>query len=148
MEKTQELFDNWNNEKKRIEFWHSKKIVKIWQIRMSKIWVNIGNEISKDLTFQRPILILKTGIWGDLVTAVPLTSKFNENFKDCLYLLENSEKYGLDSVSYCILNQCKIMSKKRLTRLVNEITVWSIDIPLVPKSIIDTIVEWIKTTIF
>jgi len=57
MEKTIELFDSWNKQKKFIEFYKKKiKIVKTWEIWISKVWINIWSEVSKDWEFSRPVL--------------------------------------------------------------------------------------------
>lgn len=130
MEKTRELFDTWNKEKQKIEFIHHKKIVKVWEIRLCKVWVNIGSEISKDNEFIRPILVLKTGIGGDLICAVPITTKYNPNFSYAYFPIINFTAYGLEFKSFCVLNQARVISIKRLTRKLNNIKVNGKDIPL------------------
>lgn len=130
MEKTRELFDIWNENKKQIERIHHRKIVKVWEIRLCKIWVNIGSEISKDNEFLRPILVLKTGIGWDLVTIVPITTKYNPNFSYAYFSIIDYTNYGLEFKSFCVLNQTKVISIKRLTRKLNNIKVNGKDIPL------------------
>ncbi len=140
MEKTQELFDLWNKEKKFIEFYKKKiKIVKSWEIWISKIWLNIWSEISKDWEFSRPVLVLSTHLWWDLVLVIPFTTKYNENYKKYLYEFNDFEKYWLSEKSYLILNQFKIMSLKRLDRILNNTKKHWNHYPLVEENIIESI---------
>ena len=57
MHKTPELYNIWNEEKKKLELHEKPKITHIGEIWLMKIGVNIGNEISKDTHFMRPVLI-------------------------------------------------------------------------------------------
>ncbi len=148
MEKTRELFDIWNEEKQKIEFIHHRKIVKTGEIRLCKIWVNIGSEISKDHEFLRPILVLKTGIGWDLVSIVPITTKYNPNFSYAYFPIINYATYGLEFKSFCVLNQAKVISIKRLTRKLNNIKVNGKDIPLFSYNQISFIKQKINKIIF
>lgn len=58
MEKTENIFDQWNNKKKIIEKQISHKIVKKRQIWLYYVGVNLGNEESKDSPFIRPCLVI------------------------------------------------------------------------------------------
>lgn len=49
MNKTLELFDLWNEQKKKIEFWKSTIIdARVWEFWWYWERVNVWNEISKD----------------------------------------------------------------------------------------------------
>lgn len=114
-------FDLWNNNKKTLEIRDTSKIIcKKRQIWLCKIGENIGNEISKNKPFLRPVIIINSFIGGDLILIFPLTKKFNENFKKFLYKIEKTK--GLNYDSYVLLNQIKTISKKRLIkRIINDI---------------------------
>lgn len=121
MEKTKELFDIWNREKKFLEFYKNKlKIVKKWEIWMTKVWINIWSEISKDWEFSRPVLVIKSHLWWDLVWVIPFTSKYSNRYSKFLLEFQDFEKYWLSQKSYLILNQFKIISLKRLDRKLND----------------------------
>lgn len=122
MEKTKELFDEWNKQKKFIEFYKKKvKNVKSWEIWICKIWINIWSEISKDIEFSRPVLVLSTHLWWDLVLIIPFTTKYNQKYSKFLIELNDFKKYWLLEKSYLVLNQFKIISLKRLDRKLNWI---------------------------
>lgn len=134
MEKTKELFDKWSDEKQFIEFYKKKtKFVKIWDIWITKIWINIWSEISKDWEFQRPVLVISNFLWGDLVWIIPFTTQYNENYSKFLYNFENYENFWLNKKSYLALNQFKTISIKRLERKINNKTVNKKFIPLFPE---------------
>ena len=148
MEKTIELFDTWNKEKKFLEFYKSKwKIVKKWEIWVAKIWINIWSEISKDWEFSRPVLVVKTHLWWDLVWVIPFTSKYSHRYSKYLLEFENFEKYGLSQKSYLILNQFKIISLRRLDRVLNNtVKKWS-HYPLLDETTMQTISIELKNRI-
>ena len=121
MKKTEELFNKWNKEKKKIDFdWNPNKIVKVWEIWIIKIWMNIWWENSKNNDFTRPALVISNNLWWDLIWIIPFTSSFNKNFKKYYFLLENSSKYWLEKESNLLLNQFKVISKKRLIRKIDK----------------------------
>ncbi|MFA6090912.1 MAG: type II toxin-antitoxin system PemK/MazF family toxin [Candidatus Gracilibacteria bacterium] len=134
MQKTEELFNIWNDEKQKIDF--SKKInrkrVNIGEIWICKIGVNIGSEISKDEKFQRPVLIISNFLGGDLVAILPMSTKFNEKYKEFYLEIENFENYGLNQKTYLLLNHFKTISTKRLVKRINNITISTGHIPCVP----------------
>jgi len=108
-------FDNWNKNKKALEnrdfnFIKCKKR-EIW---LCKIGENIGNEISKNEPFIRPVLIVNSFLGGDLVLILPLTTKYNKNLKRFYFYI--NKKLGLNKDSYICLNQVRIISKKRLVK--------------------------------
>ena len=122
-------FNLWNTEKQKIELRDSRII----QCHKRQIWLcaigeNIGAEISKSNPFVRPVLIVKL-FFGGLVLVVPLTSQYKDFLKE--YLLKiDSKKYGLNKDSYLMLNQFRIISKKRLIRQVNGVKKNKVLIPL------------------
>jgi hypothetical protein len=61
MHKNTELYDIWNEEKKKIQFSKKKRGKRVLrgEIWIAKIGVNLGNEISKDGNFSRPVLVLR-----------------------------------------------------------------------------------------
>jgi mRNA-degrading endonuclease toxin of MazEF toxin-antitoxin module len=87
---------------------------------MTKIWINVWSEISKDWEFSRPVLVMKSHLWWDLVWVIPFTSKYSNRYSKFLLEFEDFEKYGLSQKSYLILNQFKIISLKRLDRKLND----------------------------
>lgn len=95
MKKTNELFNIWNVEKQKIDF--SKKInrkrVNVGEIWLCKIGVNIGSEISKDDKFQRPVLVIANFLGGDLVAIIPMSTKYNEQYKKFYFEVPEFEKY-------------------------------------------------------
>ena len=121
MDKTVKLFDEWNKEKKNIEHSNIKtKRVSIWEIWICKIWINIGSEISKDDSFQRPVLIIWNYLWGDLVSIIPLSTKYNKNYKSFYIKIENHTKFWLNKPSYLCINQIRTISIKRLIKKINN----------------------------
>jgi len=119
MEKTEEVFELWNNEKQKIDLKWKIKRVKVWEIWLCKIWINIWWEISKDWMFARPVLVVSSKLWWDLVWVIPVTSVNNENSFNYLLEIDNYEKYWLDRKSYLVLNQFKTISLKRFVRKLN-----------------------------
>ncbi len=114
MNKTKCIFDAWNTEKQHIDIKWKFKRIKVWEIWLCKIWINIWWEISKDWKFSRPVLVVSNKLWWDLVWVIPITSIYNENNLNSLCKIENHEKYWLNRKSFLILNQFKIISLKRL----------------------------------
>jgi len=120
MEKTKELFDLWNKEKVLLDNTNSLDLkIKKRQIWLCKIWINIGSEISKENPFIRPILVLNDRYRWDLILILPLTTKINKNFKK-FYIKIDWGKYWLNKDSYILLNQIRVISKKRLVRKLND----------------------------
>jgi len=119
MEKTKELFLKWWIKKYEIDISITKYKVHKRQFWLYNIWINIWNEESKDNNFLRPCLIINNYFKWDLILILPLTSKFNEFLKDVYYKIE-WQKYWLDKDSYLLLNQFKVISKKRLIRKIDS----------------------------
>ena len=136
MEKTKELFDKWSEKKIDIEFyWKGYKVTNIGEIWIENVWVNIGNEISKDWLFQRPCLICTKWMWWDLIWVIPISTKYNNNYKRFLIKIENHEIYWLKYESYLCINQFQIISKKRLVKKINDFNKWKF-IKLISKEFI------------
>jgi hypothetical protein len=93
-------------------------------------------------------LVLKTGIGGDLVSIVPITTKYNPNFSYAYFPIIDFATYGLESKSFCVLNQAKVISIKRLTRKLNNIKVNGRDIPLFSYNQLSFIKQKINKIIF
>jgi len=119
MQKTEELFELWTKEKQDIEKYSKIKRVKVWEIWLAKIWVNIWSEISKDWNFLRPVLVIKSYLWWDLVWVIPITTKYNENYSNFLFKVDEYKSYWLKKESYFSLNNFKIISLKRLEFKIN-----------------------------
>ncbi len=111
-------FKAWHFEKTKLEKSKIKQKCHRRQIWLAKIGENIGNETSKNNPFLRPILILNNYFGGDLVLVLPITSSQNKKLS-CFYFLINGQKYGLKHDSYIMINQVKVISKKRLARKLN-----------------------------
>jgi mRNA-degrading endonuclease toxin of MazEF toxin-antitoxin module len=137
MEKTKELFELWIEEKQNIEKYSKIKRVKVWEIWLAKIWVNIWSEISKDGKFLRPVLVVKSNMWGDLVYVFPISTQYNDKYDKYLLKLIKYNKFWLDYESYILLNQFKSISVKRLVNRLNWFNRWNYKKRLVDKSIIN-----------
>ena len=144
MNKTPELYDIRNKDKQKLQNRFRKLTIKIWDIRNCKVWVNLWSELSKDDKFIRPVIILKTNIWWDLILVAPLTSIYKEEYERNYIKIDNFAKYGLDRQSYVLLNQIKTISSKRLVRKINNIYIKSEYISLVDNSILTMIKEKYK----
>ena len=142
MQKTKELFDEWNDKKKDINLlWDGFKKVVIWEIWVCNIWINIGNEISKDWDFLRPVLIVGNYMWGDLVSIIPFTTQYNKKYSKFLLKIKNHYKIWLSKESYLSLNNFKTISKKRLEYKINNTYKINRYFKLVNKNFINIILE-------
>lgn len=106
-------FDRWNERKKNINA--SRSVVRFHEreVWWCSIGLNIGDEEDgKNDLFERPVLILKK-FNRNVAWIVPLTTKpHNDVFH---YQLESSK-------TYLILPQAKLISSKRLIRIIEKIT--------------------------
>lgn len=114
MKKTVQLFDAWNEQKKRIEFGNWKSI----DARVGEFWwywegVNVGNEISKDGFFLRTCLVLQNDLGNGLLLVVPITTKYHARMKKWYIKVDHFEKYWLKEC-WLVMNQVKLIDKKRL----------------------------------
>ena len=122
-------FDKWNTEKKLInqKLQDSELYVSERELWWCHIGVNVGHEQDgKGVNFERPVLILKS-LSKDTFLAVPTSSKYKNNKN---YIKVNTG----DKFSYALIDQVKVIDKKRLNRKVG--TVATEDYNLVLKSII------------
>ncbi len=142
MEKTENLFDEWNKEKIFIELNNKiKRNAKNGEIWLAKIGINIWWEISKDWKFVRPVLIVSTFMWWDLVWIIPITTKFNDSYAKFLLEILEYEKYWLDKKSYLCLNQFRTISLKRLESRINWFYRWKYHKKLISNSFINIALE-------
>lgn len=142
MQKTPQLFIEWNQRKTLLESQVKKHIVKKRQFWLFYVGVNVGNEESKSAPFVRPGLVVNNYLKWDLLLIAPLTSKYNENLND-LYMKIDGTEYWLDKDSYVIMNQFKVISKKRLIRKLND----KDNIPLLKNDQFLAIIQHIKNYI-
>jgi len=114
MEKTRELFDIWNENKKQIEFQNNKKhtarVGEFWRYRE---WMNVWNEISKDGKFKRVCLILHNNLGNWLLLVAPITTKYHKRMEKYYIKIDRYEKYELKECRI-IINQIKLIDTKRL----------------------------------
>ena len=107
-------FSEWNEQKIKTELRDSKKIkCKKREIWMCLIGENLGSEISKGKPFLRPVLILNNYLGGDLVSAIPATTKHKKHFDHFFFQLSHPR---IKRKSWIMLNQVRVISKKRLIR--------------------------------
>lgn len=113
-------FNNWSELKYILE---EKKIKQVnnWEFWLFYTWVNLWWEMSVEKPFVRHCMILKSNLWWDLVLIIPISTKINLWFiKDKFYKkIENFEKYWLNQQWYFVLNQIKIISSKRLLKVIS-----------------------------
>lgn len=120
MQKILELFDLWNEQKKKIEFYSNDNLsVDVWEIRWYFEWVNIGHELSKDGLFKRPCLVLQKWIEDWLILIAPITTKYNPRQKKKRIYIHNRQSLWLKE-SWIILNQIKVISLKRFAGIISN----------------------------
>jgi mRNA-degrading endonuclease toxin of MazEF toxin-antitoxin module len=136
MEITPELYESWNQKKQELQFAKTKwKLVHPGEFWICNIGVNIGSEISKDEYFQRPVLVLGTHLWWDMIMVVPCSKQHREWPLSQYYIpFPEFADYGLNQHTYFVMNQVKLMSRKRLVKLINNISKHGRDIPILPMS--------------
>jgi len=117
MQKTPEVFDARNEQKKKIEFLATQssngRIGEFWRYREG---VNIGNEISKDGKFMRVCFVLQNDLGNGLLLVAPITTKHHAWMADKYVEIHSPEKYGLKPCRV-LLNQIKLIDTKRLINL-------------------------------
>ncbi|MDQ7010097.1 MAG: type II toxin-antitoxin system PemK/MazF family toxin [Candidatus Gracilibacteria bacterium] len=142
MKKTGELFELWNKKKNEIDIFGDgfKKVV-VGEIWVCTIGVNIGNEISKDGDFLRPVLIVGNYMGGDLVSIIPITTKYKKQYSKFLLEIDDYYNKGLSRKSYLSLNNFKTISKKRLVYKINNTYKINKYFKLLSKNFINKILE-------
>jgi mRNA interferase MazF len=111
----EDTFDDWNQEKKRINSMRNPTIyIKPRQAWFTKMGENIGDEQNGKKEFSRPVLVLKKV--GSLFFTVALSTKGKSSnvFYHKIKTLKLAEgHWGLDSQSWAILSQVRVMDKRR-----------------------------------
>ena len=111
----QKAFDSWNDVKKKID---QKKLQSDQYFNEREIWwgslgINIGFEQDgKNEQFERPLLVIKK-FNREIVWVLPITSVAKEN--------QYHHKLQGDT-SFVILSQIRLLSTRRLRRLVKTIS--------------------------
>lgn len=137
MEKADIVFDLWNTDKKKLQKNEKTLEPNVWEIWMYKVWVNLGNEISREEPFMRPCVVLNNFVGWDLILVAPLTSKkHNGRFE---IELHEYVSCWLSQASYVLINQIKPISKKRLVYKINARKLWTERVKLVWKSVLEQI---------
>lgn len=115
---TIESFQNWCKKKIKIQDNNWRKIVENWEFWTFNLGENIWWEISAWKPFIRVWLVLNAKIPWDLVLIIPLSTKVWTSFiKDNFYKeVVRFSDFWLDQKSYFVLNQFKLVSKKRLIK--------------------------------
>lgn len=106
-------FDRWNKIKQKTNNSNSLVMIKEGEICWCKFGLNIGFEsFGKGEYFSRPVLIIKK-FSKDVFWGIPLTSKYKEG--SWYFYLNNHDKT-------LILNQMKLLDRKRLQSRITEIS--------------------------
>jgi mRNA-degrading endonuclease toxin of MazEF toxin-antitoxin module len=109
-------FDIWNKLKKEIDGSRTYFFVQTRQIWWCSLGVNIGSEQNgHGESFERPVIIIRK-YTSDTFLCVPLTTK--EKSGNYYYKMGDN----LETVSYAILSQAKVLDRKRLRRLIGMVT--------------------------
>ena len=108
-------FDGWNKEKKKTSAHGECVLPKKREIWWAKIGINIGvEEDGKNNLFERPVLVIKV-FSRESFLGVPITSVDKTNKKYYFKIRYNDKDYFL------ILSQIRLMSTKRLLRIITKI---------------------------
>ena len=108
-------FDGWNKEKKKTNARGKFVLPKKREIWWAKIGINIGvEEDGKNNLFERPVLVIKV-FSRESFLGVPITSVDKTNKKYYFKIRYNDKDYFL------ILSQIRLMSTKRLLRIITKI---------------------------
>lgn len=121
MNKTWELYDRRNIEKKRIEFSKSSiKIPTIGSFRWYYDGINIGSELSKDGKFLRLWIVVSHYVWWDnLIVIMPCTTQYSSKKHHILISINNYDRYNIKP-SFVITNQLKHIDMKRLVKKTSD----------------------------
>ena len=120
MKKTNKKFDTRNEVKKNLE--RSKKVHswEIWQLWRCFEGMNVWHEISKDGKNLRVYLILNNDLWNDLLLVAPITTKIKKHLHNIYTLtIRDPETHNLKPCDI-ILNQIKLIDKKRLSHKLSQ----------------------------
>jgi mRNA-degrading endonuclease toxin of MazEF toxin-antitoxin module len=108
-------FDVWNKLKKEIDCSKVDFYVQTRQIWWCSLGVNIGSEQNgHGESFERPVIVIRK-YTSDTFLCIPLTTKEKNGNYYC--------KMGdnLETISYAILSQAKVLDRKRLRRLIGMV---------------------------
>lgn len=106
-------FDRWNRIKKKTDLSNSEIMIREGEISWCKFGVSIGYEtFGKGQNFSRPVLIIKK-FSSDVFWGVPLTS--GRRVGSWYFYLKNRDET-------LILNQMKLLDRKRLENRISEIS--------------------------
>jgi mRNA interferase MazF len=115
-----EIFDNWNEVKKKTHKNQRKLGIKPREIFWLKIGQNIGSEeYGKDLEFVRPVIIVKQ-LTNDLFIGIPTTTAKKEN-NDYFHNIKYFDKNQNEITSSAMICQFRTFSKKRLLYKIGKI---------------------------
>lgn len=125
MQRTKEIYDEWNETKKEIHFQVDKNTKdsedfyvnerEIWYVRL---WINIGFEENGKKNFLRPVLVIKK--IGNVFFVVAMTSKGkdkNRFYHKMVNTIFNEKNRKYKDSSYVILSQVRVIDKKRFTEV-------------------------------
>lgn len=112
----QEIFNEWNEEKKSIHTSESRKIIfherQVWWCSLGK---NIGDEQDgKNKLFERPVLVIKK-FNEQLAWIIPLSSKVKYGKYYHVFILNQK-------LQRAILSQLRLVSTKRFRRIMGELS--------------------------
>jgi len=110
-------YRKWCLEKKYLNENAKHKRAKPGQVWWSKLGTNIGREQDGGKTFERPVVILHR-INYFLTLVAPLTSSEVENLNPSSYIVLKEAKIN----SIVLLLQIRVISTKRLTRFIEQLT--------------------------
>lgn len=122
MKKTPEEFRNWIEKKIEIEFLDNVNDVKNGQFWRYYEGMNIWNEISKDNLFKRVCLVLNNNLGNGLILVAPITTKHHKRMEKYYIEVQDYQKYWLKNPRL-ILNQIKMVDKKRFVGKISEIRI-------------------------
>ena len=108
-------FDEWNNQKKNIDFKTENILPKKKEIWWLSVGLNVGvEEDGKNKDFERPVLVIKA-FNRQCFLGIPITSSDKKNKKYYFPIKYKQENY------YLILSQIRLFSTKRLSRKIYDI---------------------------
>ena len=112
----QKDFNKWNEQKIEIHNRNENKLYHAREIWWCSLGVNIGSEQNgHGESFERPVIVIRK-YTSDTFLCIPLTTK--EKSGNYYYKMGDN----LESISYAILSQAKVLDRKRLRRLVGTVS--------------------------
>lgn len=111
---------SWSKKKQRVNEKSKRKPVRVGEVRRYYVGINIWNELSKWNDFMRPWIVLKNDYEGGFAFIAPISTKQSSVNKWRLMPLKKFPKKAR-----LVLNQCKIMDKKRFVEVHKSWTKYS-----------------------